>query len=47
MQNGGLLKSKVPVQTKRFLVPVISSVIGVLLPYAQLIPVQSLRDLLI
>lgn len=46
MQNGNLLPTKVPVQVKRFTVPVLSGIMGVLIPPAsyQLIPMLALQN---
>lgn len=44
MQNGNLTTTLMPIQAKRFYVPLISSVMGILIPPAnyQLLPLKSL-----
>ena len=49
MQNGTILSQKVPVATRTFKIPLISSVIGLLIPKNQfvLLPLKALNDVLI
>ena len=49
MQNGQILPSKVPVYIKKFKIPLISSVLGLLIDPSQflLIPMQALNNTLI
>ncbi len=49
MQNGNLLPYPVPVQVKRFYIPLLSAVLGVLIPPVsyQLIPMKVLYNTLL
>lgn len=49
MANGKLLKEPVPLARKKFRVPLISAILGILVPpdQFQLIPAASLRNLIL
>ena len=49
IQNGNLLPSKIPISTKNFKIPLLSSIVGVLIDPASflMIPLKSLEQLLL
>lgn len=49
MQNGIILNQKIPISRRTFKIPLLSSIIGLLIPHNQfvLIPIKALNDLLI
>jgi hypothetical protein len=47
MQNGLILPSKIPINRRKFKIPLISAVMGLLIPESQfiLLPLEALNDL--
>jgi hypothetical protein len=47
MQNGLILPTKIPISQRKFKIPLISAVMGLLIPQSQfiLLPLEALNDL--